>query len=124
MLLACNAVSFIAAGLEFHKHYTIQAGPTGNMHDATLKEPHGCVLSRVCVCVCHALFLRVLRVLGFAKAGGSRACSWREPTKLQVQTRISKEDALSTYLPSTVAHAVYFSGLLPWFLHDDRHKHF
>ena len=34
----------------------------------------------------------------FQRAGGSRVCSWREPTKLQVQTRISKEDALSTYL--------------------------
>ena len=43
-------------------------------------------------CVCHTLYLRV------SSAGGSRVCYWREPTKLQVQTRISKEDALSTYL--------------------------
>ena len=48
-------------------------------------------------------------------AGGSRVCSWREPTKLQVQTRISKEDALSTYLRLTFNQAVpILPFLIPW----------
>ena len=58
----------------------------------------------------------------FHKAGGSRVCSWREPTKLQVQTRISKEDALSTYLPTTVAHAVHSFGLIHGFSCDPSPK--
>ena len=60
----------------------------------------------VCVTLCFQEFLH---------AGGSRACSWREPTKLQVQTRISKEGALSTYLLSfSQAVTPFFRGLLPW----------
>ena len=72
---------------------------------------------RVCVCVCHTLFLRVLQRFSqlFMSAGGSRVCSWREPTKLQVQTRISKEDALSTYLRLTFNQAVpILPFLIPW----------
>ena len=49
-------------------------------------------------------------------AGGSRVCSWREPTKLQVQTRISKEDALSTYLqPELLTTLSNLLCLIPWF---------
>ena len=82
----------------------------------------------VCVCVSHPgskgypplhrftfpLPLRPLSIL--PKAGGSRVCSWREPTKLQVQTRISKEDALSTYLqPELLTTLSNLLGLIPWF---------
>ena len=50
------------------------------------------------------------------QAGGSRVCSWREPTKLQVQTRISKEDALSTYLqPELLITLFNWLCLIPWF---------
>ena len=50
------------------------------------------------------------------QAGGSRVCSWREPTKLQVQTRISKEDALSTYLqPELLTTLSNLLCLIPWF---------
>ena len=50
------------------------------------------------------------------QAGGSRVCSWREPTKLQVQTRISKEDALSTYLqPELLTTLSHLLCLIPWF---------
>ena len=52
----------------------------------------------------------------FTWAGGSRVCSWREPTKLQVQTRISKEDALSTYLqPELLTTLSHLLCLIPWF---------
>ena len=51
-----------------------------------------------------------------SQAGGSRVCSWREPTKLQVQTRISKEDALSTYLqPELLTTLSHLLCLIPWF---------
>ena len=57
---------------------------------------------RVCVCVCHPPSPGVCLVFKFHfRAGGSRVCSWRESTKLQVQTRISRGDALSTYLRPT-----------------------
>ena len=78
---------------------------------------------RVCVCVCVCVCVsnpgqRVFHhhSFHFTQAGGSRVCSWREPTKLQVQTRISKEDALSTYLPPELLTTLSnLLGLFPWF---------
>ena len=74
---------------------------------------------RVCVCVCVSNpGQRVFHhhSFHFTQAGGSRVCSWREPTKLQVQTRISKEDALSTYLPPQLLTKLSnLLGLFPWF---------
>ena len=72
----------------------------------------------VCVCVCVCVSTPGQRVSfdHSNQAGGSRVCSWREPTKLQVQTRISKEDALSTYLqPELLTTLSNLLGLFPWF---------
>ena len=50
-------------------------------------------------CVTPSHHLSHPRILSsYSNAGRSRACSWHEPSKLQVQTRISRGDALSTYL--------------------------
>ena len=72
-----------------------------------------------CVCVCVSNpGQRVFHhhSFHFTRAGGSRVCSWREPTKLQVQTRISKEDALSTYLqPELLTTLSHLLCLIPWF---------
>ena len=66
----------------------------------------------VCVAPCFQGFLLNLHP---TTAGGSRVCSWREPTKLQVQTRISKEDALSTYLqPELLTTLSNLLRLIPW----------
>ena len=74
-------------------------------HELTSSPLTSCAVSSFCACVCPTPFqgavTNLFRLFLFTctAAGGSRVCSWREPTKLQVQTRISKEDALSTYLP-------------------------
>ena len=76
------------------------------------------VCARVCVCVStpgQRVSFDQLQS-GRGTAGGSRVCSWREPTKLQVQTRISKEDALSTYLqPELLTTLSNLLCLIPWF---------
>ena len=72
--------------------------------------------SGVDVCVCPPLDKGFSTFTTDSQAGGSRVCSWREPAKLQVQTRISKEDALSTYLqPELLTTLSNLLGLFPWF---------
>ena len=78
-----------------------------------------CACVGVCVCVStpvpKGFHLTVAFRISFS-AGGSRVCSWREPTKLQIQTRISKEDALSTYLqPELLTTLSNLLCLIPWF---------
>ena len=85
------------------------------------------LLREVCVCVSHpgskgfppvhlSTTAETVSIFQFSQAGGSRVCSWREPTKLQVQTRISKEDALSTYLqPELLTTLSNLLCLIPWF---------
>ena len=51
-----------------------------------------------CVCVCHILFLRVLSVLGFVKAGDQAGYIVAWSTKLAMYPRIWKWDVISTYL--------------------------
>ena len=52
----------------------------------------------MCVCVCHTLLLRVLKVLSFAKAGDQAGYIVAWSTKLAMYPRIWKWDAISTYL--------------------------
>ena len=70
-------------------------------HDEGSRHPvRARAQASLCVCA-HGAVTNLFRLflLTCTAAVGSRVCSWREPTKLQVQTRISKKDALSTYLP-------------------------